>query len=151
MRPIACESDEKIAADAEVVQHRLGRDRLGPHPRVGERDVLGDVVGRWWQTITMSSSSSTELTVYGSVGFVDDGSTLALDGDLEDVRSVAAACALGVVRVDRPPVDRRDRVLDEARLVEAVGVHGDLHVVEIGDVERARSAPPVWCPSPRAP
>ena len=31
---------------------------------------------RWWHTITMSSSSSTELTVYGSVGLVDAGSTL---------------------------------------------------------------------------
>ncbi len=30
---------------------------------------------RWWQTIIMSSSSSTELTPYGSVGLVDDGST----------------------------------------------------------------------------
>ena len=30
---------------------------------------------RWWHTINMSRCSSTVFTVYGRVGFVDDGNT----------------------------------------------------------------------------
>ncbi len=60
---------------------------------------------RWWQTITMSSSSSTELIVYGSVGLVEDGSTFGSPAIADDVGRVAAARALGVVGVDRPAVD----------------------------------------------
>ncbi|MNF01281.1 hypothetical protein D3C80_2002540 [compost metagenome] len=32
---------------------------------------------RWWQTMSMSRCSSTVFTVYGRVGLVEDGSTLA--------------------------------------------------------------------------
>ena len=35
-------------------------------------------------------------------------------GDLDDVRSVAAAGAFGVEAVDRPSLDRGDRVVDES-------------------------------------
>ena len=52
---------------------------------------------------------------------------------LDDVGRVPATGALGVVRVDGAALERRQRVLDEARLVERVGVDGDLHVVLVGD------------------
>ena len=45
--------------------------------------------------------------------------------------------ALDVIGVDRPSADRGDRFMKLARLVDAVGVHGDLDVVEIGDGEGA--------------
>ena len=102
---------------------------------------------RWWQTISMSRCSSRVLTVYGRVGLVDDGSTLGCAGDGDDVRRVPAAGALGVVRVDRPAGDRREGVLDEAGLVERVGVDRDLHAGRVGHpqagVDRRRRGAPV--------
>ena len=58
-------------------------------------------------------------------------------GQRERVGPVAAAAALDVEGV--PGAARRDgdRVLDREQLVHAVGVDGQLHVVGIGDVERA--------------
>jgi hypothetical protein len=58
------------------------------------------------------------LTVCGRVGLVEDGSTWGLGDDLDDVRGVPAARALGVERVDRPAGDRGQRRLQEAGLVE---------------------------------
>ena len=60
---------------------------------------------RWWHTMTMSRCSSNVLTVYGFVGFVDDGQAVRLARDADDVRGVTATRTLGVVGVDRPPVD----------------------------------------------
>ena len=58
-------------------------------------------------------------------------------GERERVGPVPAAAALDVVGV--PGAARRDgdRVLDREQLVHAVGVHGQLHVVGVGEVERA--------------
>ena len=42
---------------------------------------------------------------------------------------MAAAGALGVIGVNRPALERGDRVVDEARLVQRVGVDRHLHVV----------------------
>ena len=56
--------------------------------------------------------------------------------DREDVRRVAPADALDVVGVDGAPIDGRHRLVQLARLVDAVGVHRDLDVVGVGDGER---------------
>ena len=48
---------------------------------------------------------------------------------------MTAAGALGVEGVDDSPADRAAGVLDEAALVERVGVDGDLHVELVGDFE----------------
>ena len=127
MRPIAWESEPIIeiapmswrTSSAAIVD---GRMRLSANARSSGTAGL-----RWWQTISMSRCSSTVLTVCGRVGFVDDGSTLGCDGDGDDVGGVAAAGALGVVRVDRAPGDRGQRRVDVAGLVERVGVDGHLH------------------------
>ena len=50
---------------------------------------------------------------------------------------MAAAHTLDVVQVHGPAVEDACGVLGEQRLVEAVGVNGELHVVAVGDVERA--------------
>lgn len=68
-------------------------------------------------------------------------------GDRDDVGRVAAARALGVVRVDRPAADGAERRLDVAGLVEGVGVQGDRHAGRVGDakagVDGRGGGPPV--------
>ena len=54
------------------------------------------------------------------------------------------------IGVDRAALERGDRVLDEARLVQRVGVDRDLHVVLVGDASGSSRSPPASCPSPRA-
>ena len=102
---------------------------------------------RWWHTINMSRCSSTVFTVCGRVGLVDDGSTFGCGRHRDDVGRVAAARALGVVRVDRPPGDGGERALHVAGLVERVGVDRHLHARRVGDaqagVDRRRRRPPV--------
>ena len=60
---------------------------------------------------------------------------------------MAAAGAFGVIGVNRAAVDRRDRVLDESRFVEGVGMNRDLHVEFVGDrealIDRRGRRPPV--------
>jgi hypothetical protein len=53
----------------------------------------------------------------------------------EEVGDVPAAGALDVIGVDGPAGDRRDRVLELGRLVEAVGVERDRHVVGVGEAQ----------------
>ena len=72
------------------------------------------------------------LTVKGRVGIRAGRQDVGLAGDLDDVRGMPAAGPLGVEAVDRPALDRRDRVVEEPALVERVGVDGDLNVVLVG-------------------
>ena len=55
---------------------------------------------------------------------------------LEDVGRVSAAGPFAVIRVNRPTLERRDRVFDETGFVQRVGMNGDLHVVFVGDRQR---------------
>ena len=120
------------ADDAAVVEHVLGADRLGPDAALGERHVLGDAPRQ-----VMADHQHVEVLVDrvdgerpGRVGA--GRQDVGQAGDLDDVRGVAAAGAFGVEAVDRPALDRRDRVVDEPALVERVGVDGDLDVVLVG-------------------
>ena len=61
------------------------------------------------------------------------GQHIALTADLDDVRRVSAAGALGVVGVDCAPLEGGDRIFDEPRLVQRVGMDGDLHIEFIGN------------------
>ena len=58
-------------------------------------------------------------------------------GQLQQVRRVAAAHTFDVVGVHRAAGEGGVRVLQRQRLVEPVGVDRELHVVTVGDVERA--------------
>ena len=49
--------------------------------RLGEREILRHRGFRWWQTISMSRCSATVLTVCGSVGLVEPGSTFGIAAD----------------------------------------------------------------------
>ena len=80
------------------------------------------------------------------MGLVEEGRTLGSAGDLDDVGCVAAAGSLGMERVDRATFECRDRVLDEAGLVQRVGVDAHLHIHlvrngERGTQHRRRGAP----------
>lgn len=66
--------------------------------------------------------------------------------DADDVRGVATAGALGVVRVDGAPLEGGEGALDEPRLVERVRVDQALHVQLVADGQarvdgRGRGAP----------
>ena len=97
MRPIACESDENMlmtprscsTSSAAIVSARMRDCRRRRRPRGCRVEVVADHqhVDRFVERVD----------VYGRVGLVDDGSTLGSAGDLDDVRGVAAAGALGVV------------------------------------------------------
>ena len=133
---------------AEIVQHVLGGDRLGADARFGEREVLGDP-----RVEVVADHQHVEMLVHGVHGerhrrVGRRGQAVRLAAHADDVGRVTAAGALGVVRVNGPPLERADRVLDEPALVERVGVDRDLHVELVGDAERAvdrrRRRPPVF-------
>ena len=125
----------------------LGRDRLAPDARLGERQIL------WNGRVQVMADHQHVEVLVDRIDRERPRRVRARRKDvrqpaqLDDVRRVPAARALGVVRVDRAPADRRDRRLDETRLVQRVGVDGDLHIVVVGDpqraVDRRRGRPPV--------
>ena len=84
----------------------------------------------------IGTCSAAALTPNGIVGVVDEQRMFGLADEAEQVRHVAAAAPLHVVGVDRPPGDRRDRVLELGRLVQPVGVERDGDVVGIGEPQR---------------
>ena len=96
---------------------------------------------RWWHTISMSRCSSMRVDRVGPRRIGRRRQHVRLAADLDDVGRVAAAGAFGVEGVDRAALERGERGLDEARLVERVGVDRDLHVV-------ARRRPRGSCRSP---
>ena len=106
----------------------------------------GMFLSRWWQTISMSRCSSSVLTVYGPRRVGRARQHVRLAAHLDDVGRVAAAGALGVVGVNRPALERRDRVVDVARLVQRVGVDRDLDVVRVGDRRGSSRSPPASMP-----
>ena len=49
---------------------------------------------------------------------------------------MTAAAALHVIGMDRPPVDRRDGIVELGALVQAIGVQRDADVVRVGEAQR---------------
>ena len=137
-RPMPCESLESIAIT----------------PRSCSRPSAAIVPARTrWRTIVESpctrpgKSTCTAGTIArcSSAAWTPNGTV----GDVEEVRirsrpasaSVSGQCPPPTPSTwkachVRPAVDG-DRVLDREQLVHAVRVHGELHVVRVGDVERA--------------
>ena len=107
----------------------------------------GAFLSRWWHTMSMSRCSSRVLTVYGRVGVGRARQHVGLAADADDVGRVPPAGPLGVVGVDGPSLERGHRDVDEPRLVQGVGVDGDLDVeaVRLGQaaVDGGRGRAPV--------
>ena len=101
--------------DAEVVKHRLGRHRGGPHPQGGRTRVPGAAVR------VEHMDRADHLEVLGRRAGAErhrgrgrGGEDVRLAGEVQEVRCVAAAGALDVERVDRPAGERGERVLHAA-------------------------------------
>lgn len=135
------------ADGAEIVEHVFCCDRLGPDARFGEGNVLGDVLGEM-----VADHEHVEVLVK-SVAGVGPGRVRRGGKDVgvldhgDDVRCVATPSSFSVVGVNGAALEGTDRGLDEARLVESIGVDQTLHVELIADaqtrIDRSRCAAPI--------
>jgi len=113
------------------VENILGGDGLAADAALGEGDILDDV------RIEMVAHHQHVQMLVERVHRVGPRRVgrgrqhVGLAADADDVGRVAAAGALGMEGVDGAALERRDRVLDEARFVERVGVDRDRHVVPV--------------------
>ncbi len=120
----------------QVVQHALRphrriADAVGDHRPVA-RDARVHPVHRPHHGVMLGD----DVAAVGDGGRRGRADDVADAGDRQDVRGVPAADALHVIGVDGPAGDRGDRLVELAGLVEAVGVHRDLDVEDVGDGER---------------
>ena len=135
---------------AEIVQHVLGRDRLRPDARFGERDVLGHL-----RIQVMADHQHVEVLVervhrvrHRRIRARRQDVRLAADPD--DVGRVAAAGALGVVGVDRPALERGDACPRRSPTRSACRCGSrPARRTRRRPTAQCRS-PPASCPSPRA-
>lgn len=75
-RPIAWESEENMLITPRSCR-TVSAAIVSALTRLSANETSSGMSRlRWWQTITMSSSSSTEFRVYGSVGLVEEGRML---------------------------------------------------------------------------
>ena len=122
----------------EVVQQPLGRHRAGAHAMAHDRRVPVHGAGR------EHVHGGHHRPVLGGRVHAERHrrrrrrreDALAA-GEHEGVGPVAAAAALDVERVPGAARGHGDRVLDGEQLVHAVGVHGQLHVVRVREIEGA--------------
>ena len=129
------------------MQDILGRDGLLADAAFGERQILGD------RRIEMvAHHQHVEMLVDGVAGErpgrIGRGRQHVLQArNLDDIGRVAAAGAFGVERMNGAALERLDGVLDEAALVQRVGVDHHLHVVFLrhrqAAVDRRRRGAPV--------
>ena len=134
------------AEGSQVVQDVFGGDGLAADTRLGEGHVLLDVGVQ-----VVAHHQHVQVLVdgvhgVGTRGVGGRGQYVGLSARLDDVGSVPTSGALGVIGVDRAALERSQRVLHEAGLVEGVGVDGHLDVMGLCDSEavvdgRRRGAP----------
>jgi hypothetical protein len=129
----------RVAADhrdgTEVVQQVFGGDRRRADAAFGEREILWDA-----GIEVVTHHQHVEMLVEGvdrvrsrRVGRTRQHIGFCRDGD--DVGCVSAACTFGVIGVDGPARDGADGVLDEAGLVEGVGVQRHLNPGGVGHLQ----------------
>ena len=143
--PLAVGAEHRDRAD--VVQHVLRRHRPLADAALREGHVL-----RHGRVQVVADHDHVQVLVEGvdrvGVGRVRRRrEAVRLAGAADDVGRVPAARALRVIHVDGPAGDRLQRVLEEAALVERVGVQLDLEVELVRDaqaaVDRRRRRAPV--------
>ena len=118
------------------MQHVFGGDGLGANTALGKRDVRRD--GRIQVVAHHDHVEQLGLRVdaVGQRRIRRARQHVRFSGDADDVRRVSAAGAFGVERVDRATFERCDRVFDETRFVQRVGVNRHLHFEVVGHRER---------------
>jgi hypothetical protein len=138
---------------AEDILHDLGAiSMIGSDSQAMGR--IGEVVLRTWQTAHCMKRRRGTLAGDGAADnhrvrrwFVEDGRTCGCPATVMMSGCVAAAGALGVVRVDRSPGDGGERRLDESGFVQRVGVDGRHHAGRLAHaqacVDRGRGRAPV--------
>lgn len=113
---------------AEVVEDVLGGDGLGADARLGEGDVLGDVLAE-----VVADHEHVQVLVEGVArvgprGVGRAGQDVGLLHDADDVGGVAATGTFSVISVDRSVLEGGDGGLDEPGFVERVRVNETLDV-----------------------
>ena len=114
---------------AEIVQDVLGGDGFVADPAFRECNVLGNVPIQM-----VANHQHVEMFVERVDGerprrIRGARKDVCLTAHPNNVGSMASPGTLRVIRVDCPAFERCDRIVDESRLVERVGVNRDLHVV----------------------
>ena len=132
--------------NTHIVQNILCGDRLRADTGIRERNVLRDVlveVVAYHQHVKMlikCVDSVRHCRIRGG------RQNVRCSSSADDVRCVAAAGSLGVVRMDGSSADGRKRIFDASAFVQSIGVDGNLDIELIGNVEavvndRRRCAP----------
>ena len=119
------------------MQDILGRDGLLADAAFGKGHILGD---RAVEVMADHQHVQMLFQRVHRVGHRRIGGTrqdVRKPHDLQDIRRMTAARAFGVKGVDRAALDRGQRVLDKARLVQRVGMDHHLHVHRIGHRQAA--------------
>ena len=87
--------------------------------------------------MSMSSASSSVFTVYGRVGVVDDGMTLASPHTLMMSGACPPPGSFGVKCVNGSALEGRDSIFDKAAFVQRVGVDENLDIHLVGHGQTA--------------
>ncbi len=116
------------------MQDVLGGDGLAADARIGEGHVLGDA-----GVEVVADHQHVQMLVHridrvGSGGIGGGGQHVRRAAGADDIGSMAAARAFGVIGVNRPAFEGGQGILDETGFVERVGMNRHLHVVAFGDI-----------------
>ena len=115
----------------QVVQDVLRGNGLAADARLGESDIFGNV-----RVQVMTHHQHVQVFIHsvdrvGTGGGGAGGQHIGFAANLDDVRRVAAAGALGVVGVDGAVLESGDGVFHKAGFVQGVGVERHLHIVPL--------------------
>ena len=113
----------------------FGSDGLLTDAALGERDIFGNL-----RIQVMTDHQHVEMLgdrVHGqrSRGIGRRRQDVRKPRNFDDVGSVAAAGAFGVIGVDGPAADGGDGVVDKPGFIQRVGVDGDLNIELVGDLK----------------
>jgi hypothetical protein len=133
---------------AEVMENVLGGDSFTSNAAFGKGHILGqvriEVVAdhQHVQVLVQRVDRVRARRVSGT------GQDIGFAANANDIRSMAAAGAFGMVSVNRAAFNRGDSCFEKTRFVERIGVNGHLHILFVGDaqaaINRCRGCSPVF-------
>ena len=128
------------------MEYVLGGLRLGAHTAVGKGHVRGDLGVEVVTHHNHVEQLGLRVNAERQRGVCRRGQHKWHRGHLQQVGSMSATCALGVVGVDGAAIDSGDSILYITTLVEGVGVDGHLYIMVVGHLQRG-----TYCGRSRAP